>query len=258
MNLEGKVVVITGGASGLGLATARHLIGEKRARVAIFDLNVEAGERAVRELGTESAIFVATDVTDEVSVRAAMAVVVAKFGAVHVCINAAGLGHAFKIIGRAGRAASLARFATITAVNINGLFNVMAQCAEQMLRNAPENDEERGVIINISSGSAYEGQIGQCAYAASKAAVIGLNMPAARELGAHGIRVNAIAPGLFLTPMVAALEAGVVDSLVSQIEWPKRLGDVREFAHACVFLVENAYVNGETLRLDAATRLRAR
>jgi NAD(P)-dependent dehydrogenase (short-subunit alcohol dehydrogenase family) len=134
----------------------------------------------------------------------------------------------------------------------------MSKCAEQMARNEPEAGEERGVVINISSGAAYEGQIGQSAYASSKAGVIGLNMPAARELGAIGVRVNAIAPGLFLTPMVAALDEKVLDSLKSQMEAPKRLGDMREFAHCCAFIIENAYVNAETIRLDAASRLKAK
>jgi len=135
---------------------------------------------------------------------------------------------------------------------------VMSKCAEQMARNEPEAGEERGVVINVSSGAAYEGQIGQCAYASTKAAVIGLNMPAARELGAIGVRVNAIAPGLFLTPMVAALDEKVLESLKSQMEAPKRLGDMREFAHCCAFIIENAYVNAETIRLDAASRLKAK
>jgi NAD(P)-dependent dehydrogenase (short-subunit alcohol dehydrogenase family) len=127
-----------------------------------------------------------------------------------------------------------------------------------MAKNDPEAGEERGVIINISSGAAYEAQIGQCAYAASKAALLGLNMPAARELGDVGIRVNAIAPGLFLTPMVQTLDEKIVNALKAQIEAPRRLGDMREFAHACAFIIENAYLNAETIRLDAASRLRAR
>ena len=138
-------------------------------------------------------------------------------------------------------------------------FQVGAEVTEYvMVLNTPEDGEERGVVINISSGAAYEAQIGQCAYAASKAALIGLNSPAARELGSVGVRVNAIAPGLFLTPMVKTLDQAVIDSLVGQIEAPKRLGDMREFAHGCAFIIENAYLNGETVRLDAASRLRAR
>lgn len=258
MRIQDKVVVITGGASGLGLATAHYLAAEKGARVAILDQDVEAGERAVKALGGDRAMFVATDVGDDASVQTAVDAVVARFAAIHVCINGAALANGFKILDREGRATPLAKFAKSTAVNLNGVFNVMSKCAAEMAKNAPEAGEERGVVINISSGAAYEGQIGQTAYAATKAGVIGMNIPAARELGAIGVRVNAIAPGLFLTPMVAALDGKVLDSLKDAMEAPKRLGDTREFSHCCAFLIENAYVNGETIRLDGAARLRAR
>jgi NAD(P)-dependent dehydrogenase (short-subunit alcohol dehydrogenase family) len=258
MRIQDKVIVITGGASGLGLATAHYMAQEKGARVAIFDLNVEAGDKAVADLGAERAMFVQTDVSNEESVQKAVDAVIARFGAIHVCINGAAIPTGFKVLGKDGKAAPVARFAQTTAVNVNGVFNVMSKCAEQMAKNEAEVGEERGVVINVSSGAAYEGQIGQCAYAASKAAIIGMNMPAARELGAIGVRVNAIAPGLFLTPMVAALDEKVLASLKEQMEAPKRLGDMREFAHCCAFIVENAYVNAETIRLDAAARLRAK
>ncbi|MGP8119215.1 MAG: SDR family NAD(P)-dependent oxidoreductase [Xanthobacteraceae bacterium] len=258
MRIEDKVAIITGGASGLGRATAHYLLEEKAARVAIFDLNAEAGAKAVAELGSERAMFVQTDVCDEESVQKAIDAVMARFGAIHVCINGAAIPTGFKLLNKEGKAAPLAKFAQITAVNLNGVFNVMSKCAEQMAKNEAEIGEERGVIINVSSGAAYEGQIGQCAYAASKAAIIGMNMPAARELGAIGVRVNAIAPGLFLTTMVAALDDKVLASLKEQMEAPKRLGDMREFAHCCAFIIENAYLNAETIRLDAASRLRAK
>jgi NAD(P)-dependent dehydrogenase (short-subunit alcohol dehydrogenase family) len=258
MRIQDRVVVITGGASGLGLATAHYLVQEKGARVALFDLNVEAGEKAVADLGAERAMFVQADVSSEESVQQGVAAVITRFGAIHVCINGAALPAAFKVLGKEGKAAPLARFAQTTAVNLNGVFNVMSKCAEQMARNEPEAGEERGVVINVSSGAAYEGQVGQCAYSATKAAIIGMNMPAARELGAIGVRVNAIAPGLFLTRMVAALDEKVLSSLKEQMEAPKRLGDMREFAHCCAFIIENAYVNAETIRLDGATRMRAR
>jgi NAD(P)-dependent dehydrogenase (short-subunit alcohol dehydrogenase family) len=258
MLIKDKVVVITGGASGLGQATARYFAEELGAKVALFDLNAEAGEQTVADIGAGRAMFVKTDVTDEESVQSAVAAVMARFGALHVCINCAAFPGICKVLGKDGKATPLAKFAQTTAVNLNGIFNVMSKCAEQMARNEPEGGEERGVVINISSGAAYEGQIGQVAYSATKAGVIGINIPAARELGAVGIRVNAIAPGLFLTPMVAQLEEKVLASLVAQIEAPRRAGDMREFAHCCAFIVENAYVNGETIRLDAASRLRAR
>ncbi|HJW51760.1 MAG TPA: SDR family NAD(P)-dependent oxidoreductase [Burkholderiaceae bacterium] len=258
MRIQDKVVVITGGASGLGLATAHYLLKEKGAYIAIFDLNVETGEKALADLGAENAMFVQTDVSNEESVQKAVDAVMTRFGAIHVCINGAALPTAFKVLGKEGKAAPLARFAQTTAVNLNGVFNVMSKCAEQMAKNEAEAGEERGVVINVSSGAAYEGQVGQAAYAATKAAIIGMNMPAARELGAVGVRVNAIAPGLFLTPMVAGLDEKVLTSLKDQMEAPKRLGDMREFAHACAFIIENAYVNAETVRLDGAARLRAR
>lgn len=258
MRIQDKVIVITGGASGLGLATAHYMAGEKAARVAIFDLNIEAGEQAVAEIGADRAMFVQTDVSDETSVQNAVNAVIGKFGAIHVCINGAAVPNGFKVLGKEGKAAPLAKFALATAINLNGVFNVMSKCAEHMANNEAEAGEERGVVINVSSGAAYEGQVGQCAYAATKAGVIGMNMPAARELGAIGVRVNAIAPGLFLTSMVAGLDEKVLSSLKEQMESPKRLGDMREFAHCCAFLIENAYVNGETIRLDAASRMRAR
>ena len=185
MHIENKVIVITGGVSGLGLATARFMVKEKGARVALLDLNEAAGKQAVAELGEDRALFLQTDVSSEESVAQAIEAVIAKFGAVHVCINCAALLGPCKVLGKEGKATPLARFAQTTAVNVNGVFNVMSKCAEQMAKNPPERGEERGVVINISSGAAFEGQIGQCAYAASKAALIGLNMPAARELGAY-------------------------------------------------------------------------
>jgi len=257
MRIQDKVVVITGGASGLGLATARYLIEEKGAKVAVFDVNDEAGQRAAAELG-DRAMYVRTDVASDESVRRSVESVVARFGAIHACINCAAILGPSKVLGKEGKATPLAKFAQMAMVNLVGVFNVMSQCAEQMAKNEAEAGEERGVVINISSGAAYEGQIGQCAYAATKAGVIGLNMPAARELGSVGIRVNAIAPGLFLTPMAATLDDKVMEALKSQVEAPKRLGDTREFAHCCAFIIENAYLNGETIRLDAASRLRAR
>jgi 3-hydroxyacyl-CoA dehydrogenase / 3-hydroxy-2-methylbutyryl-CoA dehydrogenase len=258
MKIQDKVVVITGGASGLGLATAHYLRKEKGARIAIFDLNVEAGNKTVAELGPDRAMFAQTDVSNEESVQQAVSAVMARFGAIHVCVNGAAFPTAFKVLGKEGKAAPLARFAQTTAVNLNGVFNVMSKCAEQMAKNEPEDGEERGVVINVSSGAAYEGQVGQCAYSATKAAIIGMNMPAARELGAIGVRVNAIAPGLFLTAMVAGLDEKILNSLKDQMESPKRLGDLREFAHCCAFIIENAYVNAETIRLDGAARMRAR
>lgn len=258
MNIHDKTIVITGGASGLGAATARFLVREKGARVVLLDVNDEAGHTMVDEIGEEKALFVHTDVTDETSVRQALERAAAVFGGVHVCINCAGVATPCKVLSRDGAAVALEKFIKVVQINLIGLFNVMSKCAEFMAKNEPKNNEERGVVINISSGAAYEGQIGQCAYGASKSGVLGLNMPAARELGAHGIRVNAIAPGLFHTPMVDSLDKKVVDSLLEMMEAPKRMGDMNEFAHTCAYIIENAYLNAHTIRLDAASRMRAR
>ena len=257
MELQDKVVVITGGASGLGRATADYFVG-KGARVSLFDLNEEAGNAAVAELGEDNALFAATDVTSEESVSAAVEATMEKFGAIHVNINCAGVPAPCKVLDREGKATALKKFAFVVNVNLIGLFNVMSKCAEKMALNEPDAGDERGVIVNISSGAAFEGQIGQNAYSASKSGVLGLNLPAARELGRLGIRVNAICPGLFGTPMVASLDQKVQDALVSMIEAPKRMGDMQEFAHCCAFLVENGYMNGRTIRLDAATVMQAK
>lgn len=257
MKVEGKTVVITGGASGLGRATTDYFV-EKGARVAIFDLNEEAGKAAEAELGADKVFFQSVDVTDDASVAAGVAGAVEKFGTIHININAAGIPAPAKILDREGNAMALRKYQFVVNVNLVGVFNVMSKCAAVMAKNEPENGEERGVVVNVSSGAAYEGQFGQAAYASSKAGVIGLNMPAARELGEYGIRVNAIAPGLFHTPMVDSLDPKIVEALVAQTQAPKRMGDMREFAHTCQYIVENAYLNGETIRLDAVTRLKAK
>ena len=258
MNLQNKVVVITGGASGLGRATAEYMVREKSAKVALLDLNEEAGSVAVSELGKDKAIFCQTDVTSEESIDAAIAAIMTKFGAIHADINAAGIPLPCKILDRDGIASSLNKFATVINVNLCGVFNVMAKCAEQMAKNEPDANGERGAIINISSAAAFEGQIGQSAYSGSKAGVNGMNMPAARELGKYGIRVNSIAPGIFGTPMVKSFDEKIQESLTAVCEAPNRLGKMEEFAHACVFLIENSYMNGRVIRLDAATVMQAK
>jgi 3-hydroxyacyl-CoA dehydrogenase / 3-hydroxy-2-methylbutyryl-CoA dehydrogenase len=255
VNLQHKVTVITGGASGLGRRTVEYFVAEKDAKVAIFDLSDEVGVEIVAQLGPDKVIYCRVDVTDEAAVAAAVARVVDKFGRIDVCINCAGIGMPMKMLDKEGRAsAGCGKFAKVVAVNLVGSFNVMAHCVAAMAGNAPEN-AERGVVINVASGAAFDGQVGQSAYSSSKAGVVGLSLPVARELAGLGIRVNAIAPGLFNTPMVAALPPPVVENLVSVIQFPKRFGDMREFAHACAFLCENTYANGECLRLDAAARL---
>jgi 3-hydroxyacyl-CoA dehydrogenase / 3-hydroxy-2-methylbutyryl-CoA dehydrogenase len=255
MNLKDKVVIVTGGASGLGKRTVEYFVAEKYAKVAILDLNSESGNGMVAALGGDKTLYCPVDITNDAQVAAAVASVVEKFGRVDVCINCAGIGTPMKILDREGQASgSCGKFAKVIAINLVGTFNVMAHCVAAMAKNVPE-DAERGVVINVSSGAAFDGQVGQSAYSASKAGIVGLSLPVARELAGLGIRVNSIAPGLFNTPMVAALPQPVIDNLVSVMQFPKRFGDMAEFAHACAFLCENAYANGECLRLDAAARL---
>lgn len=257
MQLKDKVVVVTGGASGLGEAVVRDFVGAG-ARIAIFDLDATRAEKIVQELGGKSVMFCEVDITDESSVGAALDKVVSNFETVHVCVNCAGVADPGKILDRDGNPKPLANYERVIRINLIGTFNVLSQCAALMAKNDLEGNDERGVIVNTSSGAAYEGQIGQAAYASSKNGVIGLNLPSARELGRYGIRVNAIAPGLFLTPMAESLGEKVISALTEMIESPRRFGRPKEFAHCCRFLVENAYINGETIRLDAATRLSAK
>jgi 3-hydroxyacyl-CoA dehydrogenase / 3-hydroxy-2-methylbutyryl-CoA dehydrogenase len=255
MNLEDKVVVVTGGASGLGKRTVEYLIAEKHAKVAILDLNSEVGESMVAALGSDKVMYCPVDITHETQVASAVANVVDRFGHIDVCINCAGIGMPMKILDKEGQASgSCGKFAKVIAINLVGTFNVMAHCVAAMAKNVPQ-EGERGVVINISSGAAFDGQVGQSAYSASKAGIVGLSLPVARELAGLGIRVNSIAPGLFNTPMVAALPTPILDTLLSVMQFPKRFGDMTEFAHACAFLCENGYANGECLRLDAAARL---
>lgn len=258
MDLQGKVVVITGAASGLGRRTAEYFVREKAARVALLDLDDAGAGSAVAALGADKAVYCRADVSDEASVAAAVARIVERFGAIHVCINCAGVSAPMKILDKQGRPSNCARFARTLAVNLAGTFNVMAYCVEHMVKNEPSTAGERGVVINVASGAAFEGQVGQTAYSSSKAGVVGLSLPAARELAEVGIRVNSIAPGLFNTPMAQSVSAKVLESLLSMIEFPKRFGDMAEFASLCAYLCENAYINAECVRLDAATRLRAR
>ncbi|WP_339783022.1 SDR family NAD(P)-dependent oxidoreductase [uncultured Marinobacter sp.] len=258
MNLENKIVVISGGASGLGLATARYMVRQKGAKVALLDMNQDAGAAAVEELGDDNALFCLTDVTSEADVDKAVEAIMVKFGAIHADVNAAGIVAPAKILDRDGKASSVENFKAVINVNLIGLYTVMAKCAEKMSLNEPDEKGERGVIVNVSSGAAWEGQIGQSAYGASKSGVNGINIPAAREFGARGIRVNSIAPGMFATPMVNALDPKVKDALIAMCEAPKRMGEVDEFASTCAFLIENSYMNGRYIRLDAATILQSK
>ncbi len=251
MQIEGKVFLVTGGASGLGEATARMLAG-RGAKVVLADVNA-AGEGIAAELGA-AAHFVQTDVTSEEDGERAVAVARQEFGALHGLVNCAGIAPSERIVGREGPH-QLASFTRAIMINLVGTFNMLRLAAAAMSRNEPLADGERGVIINTASIAAFEGQIGQAAYAASKAGVAGLTLPAARELARGGIRVVAIAPGLFMTPMMAAFPEAVQESLAQAVPFPARLGKPEEYAALVATICELTMINGETIRLDGALRM---
>lgn len=256
MEIRGKVAVVTGGASGIGESIVRALAG-KGAQVAIFDLNETRGEALVAELG-DAAIFAKVNVADEASVAAGIAQAMSAFGAIQICVNCAGLATAHKTYGKGGPF-PLADWKKTIDVNLTGTFNVLRLCAEQMAKNEPVTpDGTRGVVINTASVAAFDGQMGQAAYSASKGGVVGMTLPIARDLSGIGVRVNTIAPGLIDTPLFAALPPEVVDALGKSVLYPKRLGRPGEIAHLAVCLVENDYINGETIRIDGGIRMQPR
>ncbi|MEH7249872.1 3-hydroxyacyl-CoA dehydrogenase [Neobacillus niacini] len=256
MKLQDKVAIVTGGASGLGLATVRTL-HEKGAKVVIFDLDAEKANQITEELG-ENVAFVLVNVADEASVQAGIDQTIEKFGGIHVCVNCAGIAPPGKTIGKSG-VLNLDKFKKVIDINLVGTFNVIRLAAEKMAENDPlTEDGERGIIVNTASVAAFDGQMGQAAYGASKAGVAGMTLPIARDLSEFGIRINTIAPGLFLTPMAGTLPEKVVDKLGSMVEFPKRLGKPEEYASLVQFLIENGYVNGEVIRLDGGIRMAPR
>ena len=255
MDIAGKKAIVTGGASGLGLATAKHLIA-KGAQTAIWDLNQEAGEKAAAELG-QGTTFSLVDISDEESVAAAVTKAVDELGGIDIVVNCAGVLFPSKILSKKGPA-DMGPWAKTIQINLIGTFNVIRLTAAQMSANDPGPGGERGVIINTASVAAYDGQIGQTAYAASKAGLVGLTLPAARELAPLGIRVVTIAPGIFLTPMLMGLPENVQEALGKSVPFPSRLGDPSEFAAMAGHIVENAMLNGETIRLDGALRMAPR
>ena len=250
MKLATTCAIITGGASGLGAATARHF-AENGAKVALFDLNEEAGTALATELG---GTFHKVDVTNEDSVASAIAAAKEAMGSITACVNCAGIAPAATTIGKNGPH-PLHTFQKTIDINLVGSFNVARLAAEVMAQNAPESDGARGVIINTASIAAMDGQRGQAAYAASKGGIVGLSLPMARDLARSGIRVMAIAPGIFLTPMLQGLPQEVQDQLASDVTCPARLGDPSEYARLAGFIVENGYLNGEVIRIDGALRM---
>lgn len=253
MQVQGKVAIVTGGASGLGRATVEALVAAG-AKVAILDLSDDLGTALARELGPAT-IYRHVNVTDENDVKAAIAATLDAFGALHIDINCAGIGSGAKTVGK-GEPHPLEQFQRIVNVNLIGTFNVLRLAAVEMTKNAPEGESgERGVIINTASIAAWDGQMGQAAYGASKAGVVGLSLPVARDLAREGIRCNCIAPGLFETPMMRGLPDKVREGIQQQIEYPKRFGMPSEYAKLALAIIDNPYLNGEALRLDAASRL---
>jgi NAD(P)-dependent dehydrogenase (short-subunit alcohol dehydrogenase family) len=253
MNLNGISAIVTGGASGLGGATARAMAASG-ARVTILDVNRDAAETAAREIG---GLAVACDVADAEAGEQAMQAARAAHGPARVLVNCAGIGTAGRIVGRDGPL-SLGAYERVIRVNLIGTFNMLRLAAAEMSASDPLDGGERGVIINTASIAAYEGQVGQAAYASSKAGVVGLTLPAARELARFGVRVVTIAPGLFMTPMVAGLPPEIQASLAESVPFPPRLGMPEEYAVLALHIVANRMLNGETIRLDGALRMAPR
>ncbi len=249
MKISGAAAIVTGGGSGLGRATAEAL-ASKGARVAVFDLNPAAAEEAAKALG---GVPLVGDVADEKSATAAIAKAQAAHGPARILVNCAGIGTATRVIGRDGPH-PLADFERVIRVNLVGSFNMIRLAAAAMGKLEPV-EGERGVIISTASVAAYEGQIGQAAYSASKGGVVAMTLPIARELARMGVRVNAIAPGIFMTPMLAGLRQEARDSLGAAVPFPARLGQPAEYAALAVHIVENGYINGETIRIDGALRM---
>ncbi|GLR11300.1 3-hydroxyacyl-CoA dehydrogenase [Chitinimonas prasina] len=252
MQIKDSVFLVTGGASGLGAAVVRMAVASG-GRAVIVDRNEAAGLALAEELGA-NALFARADVADEASCRAAVALAGERFGKLDVLVNCAGIVHGEKVVGKEA-AHALDSFKRVIDVNLVGSFNLLRLAAEAMSKQPAHNSAERGVIINTASVAAFDGQIGQCAYTASKAGIVGLTLPAARELARFGIRVMTIAPGIFKTPMMASLPQEVQDSLGAGVPFPSRMGEPDEYAQLVAAIVTNPMLNGEVIRLDGALRM---
>ena len=255
MNVKDKVAVITGGASGLGEACLRNLVKDG-ANVAIFDIDADRSEKLIRELGPKI-IFVKADVTSSESAAEGIQKTVKAFGAIDIAINCAGVGTPAKVFSKKG-AQPLDVFSRVVQINLIGTFNIVRLAVEQMIKNQPDANGERGVIINTGSVAAFDGQIGQAAYSATKAGVVGMTLPIARECAEYGVRIMTVCPGIFETPMMAAFPDHVRESLGKTVPFPSRMGKPPEFAALARHIIENSYLNGEVIRLDGAIRMTAK
>jgi NAD(P)-dependent dehydrogenase (short-subunit alcohol dehydrogenase family) len=261
MDIQGKAALVTGGGSGLGEATAREL-ARLGAKVAVLDVNLANAQRVASDIGAEfgngCAVAVPCDVTSPDSVQAAIDAAAAAHGPARILMQIAGIGTAKRVVGKDGNAAPLDDFAKVINVNLIGTYNVARLFAAACARLDPMADRERGAMVFTASVAAYDGQVGQQAYSASKAGVVGMTLPMARDLAQHGIRVCTIAPGLFATPLMATLPEPVQQSLAASIPFPSRLGKPSEFAELACHIVSNGHLNGETIRLDGALRMAPR
>jgi NAD(P)-dependent dehydrogenase (short-subunit alcohol dehydrogenase family) len=255
MNISGKVALVSGGASGLGAASVKMIL-DAGGRAVIVDRNEELGKKFAAELGDRTRFF-AADVTDTAGVQRAVDGAVQAFGALHICFNCAGIGDPQKVIDKEGPA-SLEKYVHVIQVNLIGTFNVARLAAWAINRNEPNEEGERGVIINTASVAAFDGQVGQCAYSASKGGIVGMTLPMARDLSRNGIRVMTIAPGLFDTPLLARLPENIKASLGAMVPFPPRLGRASEYAQLARQIIENPMLNGEVIRLDGAIRMAPR
>ena len=255
MQIKDSVFLIPGGVSGLGAATAKHLLGAG-AKVMLADLNRDAGEKFAATFGGR-AKFALADVTNETQVQQAVDAAVVQFGALHGLVNCAGVAPGERVVGKNGPH-KLETFSRVININLIGSFNALRLAANAMAKNAPNADGERGIIINTASVAAFEGQVGQAAYSASKGGIVAMALPIARELAKLGIRVNTIAPGIFDTPMLQSMSEEIRASLGAQVPFPSRLGQPEEYARLAAFIIENPMLNAEVIRLDGAIRMTAK
>ena len=258
MDIAGTAALVTGGASGLGAATAREL-ARLGARVTVLDRNAEGAKAVAAEIGANGqAVGIGCDICDTASVIAALAAASAAHGPARLLMNVAGIGSARRIVGKDGSPAPLEDFERVVRVNLIGTYNITRLAVAEMVKLEPLEDGERGVIVNTASVAAFDGQVGQEAYSASKGGIVGMTLPLARDLAQHGVRVCTIAPGLFLTPLMAELPQAVQDSLAASIPFPRRLGKPEEFAELAAGIIRNRSLNGEVIRLDGALRMAPR